>query len=212
MVPRIATCNDATLIKLALAGESECFTVLTNRHLDAVRRRIGSMVPNHTDADDVLQEVLLKVWRNLPTFRSESTFRTWMIRVAINEVLQLYRRQQRRPVYQALGDFDTVASAGESAQQSLIRAETTRVVRSAVVELPAKYRQVLILRHLEERSLRETAEWLQSTIPAVKTRLFRARRMLSAALQRSRKPGIGRSSRQSRVCRVKQQFIENAGP
>jgi RNA polymerase sigma-70 factor (ECF subfamily) len=182
----LATFEDNALIKLALAGQTECFTVLTNRHLPAVRRRIGSIIRNTTDVDDLLQEVLLKVWRHLSTFRAESTFRTWMMRIAINEALQSYRREQRRPMCQAFGDFDTFVSPNESPLQSLTRAETTKVVRRAVVELPAKYRQVMILREFEQLGPREIAQSLQSSIPAVKTRLFRARLMLLAALQRTR--------------------------
>jgi RNA polymerase sigma-70 factor (ECF subfamily) len=191
MAPTLATFEDSTLIKLALAGQTECFTILTNRHLPAVRRRIGSIFPNTIDSDDLLQDVLLKVWLHLSTFRSESTFGTWMTRVAINEALQSYRRQQRKPICQAL-DFDSFASPNESPLQSLTRAETIQVVRKAVVELPAKYRQVLILRHLEQRSLRETAQSLHSSIPAVKTRLYRARLMLLEALRRPRIRDRGR--------------------
>jgi len=144
------------------------------------------MVQNTTDADDLLQEVLVKVWRHLSKFRSESTFRTWMTRVAINEALQFYRREQRRPICQAFGDFDAFATPNESPFQSLSRAEITQVVRNAVVQLPAKYREVLILCYLEELSLSETARSLQSSVPAVKSRLFRARLMLLAALRRSK--------------------------
>jgi len=188
VAPPLATFEDSALIKLALEGQTECFTVLTNRHLPAVRRRIGSMVPNTTDADDLIQEVLLKIWRHLSTFRSESTFRTWMTRVAINEALQLFRRQQIRPICQSLREFDTFASHHETPLDALARAETTQIVRQAAVALPAKYSQVVILRDIEELSERETAQRLQSSIPAVKTRLFRARRMLSAALRRKRNP------------------------
>jgi RNA polymerase sigma factor (sigma-70 family) len=188
MTPPLATFEDSALIKLALEGQTECFTVLTNRHLPAVKRRIGLMAPNTTDADDLLQEVLLKIWRHLSTFRSESTFRTWMTRVAINEALQLYRRQQTRPICQTLGEYDTLASPYESPLDALARAEAIQVIRKAVVALPPKYSQVLILRDLEELSERETAQCLQSSIPAVKTRLFRARLMLSAALRRKRNP------------------------
>lgn len=184
MPPPLATFEDSVLIQLTLAGQTECFTVLTNRHLPAVRRRIGSIIPNTADADDLLQEVLLKVWRHLSTFRSESTFRTWMTRVAINEALQSYRRGRSGPIRQALGDFDTFASPNESPLQALARAETRKVVHKAVGTLPAKYRQALVLRHLKQLSLRETAQCLQSSIPAVKTRLFRARLMLLAALRR----------------------------
>src|ERR1700686_3238096 len=186
MTSPLATFEDNTLIKLALAGQSECFSVLMDRHSAAVRRRIGSMVRNTTDVDDLLQEVLLKVWRHLSTFRSRSSFRTWMIRVAINEAFQSDRRKACRPICQALADFDTFASANESALQSLTRAETIQIVRKAVVQLPAKYRQALILREFEQLSAREIAQSLHLSIPTVKTRLFRARLLLLTALQRSK--------------------------
>jgi RNA polymerase sigma-70 factor (ECF subfamily) len=81
MTPSIATFEDNTLIELTLAGQAECFTILMDRHLAAVKRHIGSTAPNATDVEDILQEVLLKVWRHLSTFRSESSFRTWMTRL-----------------------------------------------------------------------------------------------------------------------------------
>jgi RNA polymerase sigma-70 factor (ECF subfamily) len=183
MSPSIATFEDSALIKLALAGETECFTILMDRHLAAIKRRIGSTAPNGTDADDILQEVLLKVWRHLSSFRSESSFRTWMTRVAMNEVLQSYRQKRRNRLCQVSGNLDAFASHVESPHQSFVRLEATKAVRSAVARLPAKYRQVLILRDIEELSAGETAESLQSTIPAVKTRLFRARHMLTEALK-----------------------------
>jgi RNA polymerase sigma-70 factor (ECF subfamily) len=186
MSPPFTTFEDSTLIKLTLAGEGDCFAVLMDRHLTAVRRRIRSMVPDASDLDDLLQEVALKIWCHLGTFRSESSFRTWMTRVAINETLQSYRRERSRPLYQSLGDFDAIASPGQSPYQSLALVELTQAVRSAVAALPEKYRQVLILRDLDQLSARETAQSLHSTIPTVKTRLFRARLMLSTALQRSR--------------------------
>jgi len=185
MAPPVATFEDSTLIKLALEGQAECFTVLVDRHLVAVRRRIRSMVRNAGDADDLLQEVLLKVWRRLSTFRSESSFRTWMTRVAMNEVFQLYRRQERGRLCQSFGDFDALPSHGESPLQTLARVEVTQVVRSAVAGLPAKYSQVLILRDLEQLSARETAQCFKSSILAVKTRLFRGRLMLLATLHQS---------------------------
>jgi len=194
MAPPLATFEDSTLIKLTLAGQTECFTVLTNRHLPAVRRRIGSIISNTTDADDLLQEVLMKVWRHLSTFRSESTFRTWITRVATNEVLQSRRREQRRPLCQAISDLNILPSSCESPHQSFARVEVTEALRRAVLGLPSKYRQVLVLRDLQELDERETAQWLKLSIPAVKTRLFRARLMLSAALQPSRDREVERAA------------------
>jgi len=189
MTSHLATFEDTTLIELALAGQPECFSALMDRHLFAVKRRICAMVPNVTDRDDVIQEVMFKVWLHLSTFRSESSFRTWITRVAINEVLQAYRRERRRPTCQPLGDIDAFASPVESPFQSLARVERAKAVRRAVGGLPAKYRQVLILHDLEQRTARETARFLQSTIPAVKTQLHRGRLLLSSALQERRRPG-----------------------
>ena len=110
----LSTFEDSALIQLALVGQTECFTVLMNRHLPTVRKRIRSIVPNASDAEDVLQAVLLNVWRHLSTFRSESSFRTWMTRVATNEAVQSYRRVQASPICRTLHDLDAFASASES--------------------------------------------------------------------------------------------------
>jgi RNA polymerase sigma-70 factor, ECF subfamily len=182
--------DDGALIKMALAGETECFAVLMDRHLGALKRCIGSMVRSGSEADDLLQDALIKVWCRLSTFRSEASFRTWMTRVAINEVLQSYRRDGRRPVCQILGDLDELPSSDESPQRHLIRIEATKAVRKAVEGLPERFREPLILRDLEQLSTEETAQSLQSTVPAVKSRLFRARLMLAAALQGSRVRGV----------------------
>jgi DNA-directed RNA polymerase specialized sigma24 family protein len=108
-----ATFEDSALIQQALVGEPDCFAVLMDRHLAAVRRRIGSMVRNLADLDDILQEVALKVWLHLSTFRADSSFRTWITRVAINEALQSYRRNLRTPACQPLRDLDAFASCCE---------------------------------------------------------------------------------------------------
>lgn len=182
----LATLEDSALIQLALEGQTECFTVLTNRHLPAVKRCICAMVPNAHDREDLLQEALLKVWRHLSSFRSQSSFRTWMTRVAINEVRQSYRRARCRPICNGFDDLSAFTFPEESPLQSLTRTEVVQKVRSAVAGLPDKYKQVLILREFEELDARKVALLLRASVPAVKTRLFRARLMLLAALQRSR--------------------------
>src|SRR5579864_5439998 len=165
-----------------------------DRHISAVRKRIVGMVRSSDDADDLLQEVQLKVWRNLSMFRSESTFLTWVIRVATNEVLQAYRREKRRAVCQPIIDLDVFPAAGESPHQSVVRKENAETVRRAVVMLPPKYRQVLILRDPQEFTVGQTAHSLELSIPAVKTRLVRARQMLLKALRRSRDQGLARAA------------------
>ena len=184
MRSRTTTFEDGLLIQRALAGQTECFTALVDRHNAAVRRRIRSMVRNTADEEDLIQEVFLKAWRHLASFRSDASFRTWITQVATNEVLQFYRKQGRSRLRPAPVDMDTIASHCDSPHRTLEQAEARRTVRSAIAELPAKYRQILILRDLQQLSAQETARWLQSSIPLVKTRLFRARLMLSMAIQK----------------------------
>ena len=184
-----ATLDDSTLIKLTLAGHVEAFAALMDRHRAAVRRRIFAMVRSTDDTDDLLQEVQFQVWRHLSAFRSESTFRTWIIRVAINEVLQSYRREKLRGVCQPLS---ILPSRCESPHQSVVRIETAETVRRAVAKLPTKYGQVLILRDLQELTERQTAHSLELSIPAVKTRLLRARHMLLKELRHSTNNGLER--------------------
>jgi RNA polymerase sigma-70 factor (ECF subfamily) len=172
--------QDGALIALALAGRADCFTVLMDRHLATVRKRIGKLVRNAAEAEDLLQDVLLKVWIHLSTFRSESSFRTWMTRIAINEALQSFRRDRSRRIAYGTYDFDELPSPSESPCQSLANREKTQTLRNAVATLPPDYRQVLILRDFEELSEKETALSLHLSLASVKTRLRRARLMVRA--------------------------------
>ncbi len=182
MTTQFATLKDSELIQLTLAGDNDCFTALIDRHLQAVKRRITLIARRGIDVDDLLQETLLKVWRHLSTFRSEATFRTWMTRVAINELLQSHRRSGVRPHYEVFSTLDRIASPQESPLELLTRVETSETVRGAIALLPTKYRQVVIHRDFEQLSIKETARSLAATIPAIKIRLFRARRMLATVL------------------------------
>ena len=187
MVPGITTFKDGVLIELALAGQAECFSVLVDRHKTAVRRRIRSMLRNTADADDLVQEAFLKAWRHLASFRAEASFRTWINQIAVNEVMQLYRRQRCSRIYPALEDLDTFASRCDSPHRYFERVEARKAVHNAVAKLPEKYREILVLRDLQQLSAQETAEWLQVSVPLVKTRLFRARLLLLSAVQRQRR-------------------------
>jgi RNA polymerase sigma-70 factor, ECF subfamily len=184
MTSSLTTADDNTLISMALAGQAECFTVLMDRHLFVVRRYILSMVRNTADTDDLVQEVLMKVWRNLSKFRAEASFRTWMTRIAINEVLQKYRKDRHRSRFDAPENLDSFASACDTPHQHLVRTESIQELRKLLEKLPEIYKEVLILREVDELSMQETADYVRASIPAVKSRLFRARTLLSASVRR----------------------------
>lgn len=178
--------KDEALIEMTLAGHNACFEALMGRHLDAVRKRVTAMIRNQAEAEDVLQEVQLKTWQHLSSFRCDSSFRTWMSRIAINEALQSIRRARVRHGWDVT-DLDRLAASTDSPERLYARREMAGVVRRAIRQLPTKFQQILVLRELREMSIREAARELNSNAPLVKTRLFRARAMLSKVLGRQRK-------------------------
>jgi RNA polymerase sigma-70 factor (ECF subfamily) len=180
----LALFSDGDLIRLTLDRQPDCFTALMDRHLEAVKRCIGFMLRGNGAAEDLAQEVVLKAWRFLSAFRAESSFRTWLTRVAINEVRQFQRCEIRASRFQELSNPDVLASQDESPYEHFARIQRTEAVRAVVNSLPAMYREVVMLRELEELSILEIAERLRCTVPAVKSRLFRGRSMLLGGVQK----------------------------
>ena len=154
--------------------------------MPALKRHLRFKISNDADLEDVLQEVLLKVWRHLNQFRSESNVRTWMTQVAINEARQSYRRNKYMSFCQPLDDSREITSPSELPDQEVILAEAAADLHRAVSQLPEKYRDVVIVRHLKEISIKETAKVLQMTPAATKSRLFRALLMLSTSMRSSK--------------------------
>jgi RNA polymerase sigma-70 factor (ECF subfamily) len=187
--PGLDSLGDEALIYMTLAGQKGCFDVLMDRHLDFVRKRVRSMIPDVAEADDILQEVQLKTWKHLSSFRADSSFRTWITRIAINESLQSLRRAKAERQCEGM-NLDLFAASNESPLKSYARQQMAGAVRTAIHGLPAKLRQILILRDLRELTINEAARHLNSNAQVVKSRLYRARMMLSKTLQRHRKKPV----------------------
>jgi hypothetical protein len=126
----LAVPDDSVLINLVLSGHADCFGVLLDRYLAAFRSRIRWMTRSVSDADDIMQEVQLKIWRRLGSFTSESSFRTWMTSIAINEARQFYRRANRAPLVQDCGELAERKSTSESPLQACVRGELTEKIES----------------------------------------------------------------------------------
>jgi RNA polymerase sigma-70 factor, ECF subfamily len=192
-VSSVAELDDSALIRLVLAGETDYFGLLMDRHLATVKGRIQWMTRSAQDVEDIMQEVQLKVWKNLRSFRSEASFRTWVTSVATNETLQFYRKKNRALLVDDPRKLEVLESPADSPFQAHVRRELAETVRAAVQRLPSKYKEVLVLRGLQELSLREICQELQATMPAVKTRVFRARAALSEVLLIHRSHGLAKS-------------------
>jgi RNA polymerase sigma-70 factor, ECF subfamily len=182
---------EAGLIRRILAGESHLFHDLIRPCERSIYFLLYSILHNQADAEDAAQETVLKVYRNLHLYRGESQFRTWVLSIARNEGLGRLRKLAtlREDSLEAGTDEQTgdytpaiLTSWREIPLETLERKELGALLRSAVEALPETYRNVVILRDIEEMDGRETAAALGISEGAVKVRLHRARALLQRAL------------------------------
>jgi RNA polymerase sigma-70 factor (ECF subfamily) len=153
-----------------------------SRVYSVARRMLG----NDADAEDVTQDVLLQVIRKLDTFRGESELSTWLHRVTVNAALAHRRRQARRPELHLEVSLDCIApesrSDGRAPNDKALHGELRQHLERAIARLPEMYRDVFVLADVEGLANAEIGELLGLTLPAVKSRLHRARLMLRDAI------------------------------
>ena len=170
--------HDFLLIEQVLAGRSEQFWELVQPHIPVVSRLVYTRMRNNSEAEDVLQNTLLKAFTRLRQFRFESNFGTWFTRIAINETRQWYRTSLRSRVAgfedHGIGE-PQLAGASASPLEISEQQERVKLLHLALASLPEKYQSVIRLREFEHLSLAETARTLALSISAVKTRQRRAR-------------------------------------
>ena len=182
---------EAECIRRVLAGEKHLFHELIRPCERSIYFLLLSLLGNETDAEDAAQETVIKVYQNLRLFRGDAQFRTWVLSIARNEGLGRLRRLKARredsldaETDETTGDYTPaiLTSWREVPLQSLERKELGEILRAAIQSLPAIYRNVVLLRDIEEMDVRETAQALGITEGAVKVRLHRARALLQRDL------------------------------
>jgi len=154
---------------------------LIREHGTALRRLVGRLTAWSPDAADLTQDVLAAALVALPKFRGECAMETWLTRIAIHRCRRWQRRRQLAMLWRRAAGA-TKPSTANSASDEVMRDEATEAVRAAVASLPPRYREVVVLRYLEERSAKETATALSVRVNTVDVRLHRARALLAAAL------------------------------
>lgn len=190
--PHIAEQSESALVAASKAGDYDAFEQLVNRYERKIYRLGLNITGNPEDAEDVLQEAFLKAFENLPRFREDSRFYTWIVRIAVNQALMKLRKRRSD---KSVSLDDPIEEGGEviprdfadwkpNPEQLLGRTETRDILEKAVQDLPPSFRTVFMLRDVEGLSTEETAEVLGLTISAVKARLFRARLRLREELSK----------------------------
>jgi RNA polymerase sigma-70 factor (ECF subfamily) len=182
---------EAECIRRIQAGEKRVFHDLIRPCERAIYFLLLSLLGNEADAEDAAQEAVIKVYRNLHLFRGESQFRTWVLSIARNEGLGRLRKTANRredsldaEIDEQTGDYTpaVLTSWREVPSEALERKELSELVRKAIAELPEIYRNVILLRDIEEMNVRETSAVLGISEGAVKVRLHRARALLQRSL------------------------------
>jgi RNA polymerase sigma-70 factor (ECF subfamily) len=182
---------EAGLIERICLGEIELFHDLIRPYEHKIYLTVLALLGSEAEAEDAAQETMIKAFRNLRSFRSESKFSTWLVSIALNEARSRLRRLKRAPTesldadqesYE--GDFTPAMLTDwrEIPSEALERAELRTALQTAVSELPPIYREVFTLRDLEELNVEETARALGVTANVVKVRLHRARMLLQKRL------------------------------
>ena len=184
--------DDHSLVQACRAGQTEAFGTLVARYQERLYPTILRLIGSAEDAEDILQETFLKAYEHLDQFQGNSKFYTWVVRIAVNQSLMKLRRRKTDRSVSLDETIDTgedtivreIAAWGEDPEERFSREELGEILDSAVQGLETPYRSVFVLRDIEELSTEETANALGLSIPAVKSRLLRARLQLREKLTR----------------------------
>ncbi len=193
---KIVRDDEAALVAAAKSGNIAAFEELVSRYEGKIFRLAMNITHNREDAEDAMQDAFLKSYSHLNTFAGDSRFYTWLVRIAVNEALMKLRK--RRPNHVPLDEPveieedlmpREIADWGPSPEQRYAQTELGTILSEVIEELDPEYRIVFVLRDREELSTEETAKLLGISVPAVKSRLLRARLKLRHKLNKYFKKG-----------------------
>jgi RNA polymerase sigma-70 factor, ECF subfamily len=176
---RIGPAIDRSLIDRARNGDLDAFESIVRARMDAVYRLTSAILGNEADARDAAQETFVAVWRQLRRLREPEKFDAWLQRVAVNASRMMIRSRSRRRIREI--PSSSVAALGERAAAS--PRDDAAILDAALATLPVEQRAILVLHHLEGRSLAELAAILEIPDGTAKSRLFAARHALAAAIK-----------------------------
>jgi len=184
--------DEGDLVTRAQRGDAGAFTELVNRYERRIFRLAKNITQSDEDAEDVLQESFLKAYEHLDGFQGQSKFYTWIVRIAVNEALMKLRKRKTDRTVSLDETIDTgeenivreIAVWEDNPEQRYSQQEIREVLDKAILSLRPAFRTVFILRDVEDLSTEETAAVLDLSVPAVKSRLLRARLQLREKLTR----------------------------
>ena len=167
--------GEAALIEACRAGRSGAFDLVVERHRRSVYQLCWRFVGNHEDASDLSQDIFLRAYRGLRSFRGQSSLATWLYRIGVNVCLnRVSAKAPLEKITEAMDDRHHIDTRSESPSDRLLKEERGARVRAAIAELPRRQRATLILRMYHEMSHQEIADVLGSSVGTVKANFFHA--------------------------------------
>jgi len=191
----LSLANDETLIFRAKTGEEAAFSELWVRHSRKLFKTLSHITKHQQDAEDALQDTSLRAYLHLKTFDGRSKFSTWVTRIAINSALMVLRKRKSYPRFALDGERQesercewNIPDRAPNAETSLIHHERLAQLELGIKRLPSSLRYVVDIHLRSELGNRQTATLAGLSIPATKSRLLRARRVLRKSLQQQNTP------------------------
>jgi RNA polymerase sigma-70 factor, ECF subfamily len=182
---------EAHLARLALKGDQQAFAEIVGMYQDKLYHMAYRMLSSRQEAEDVVQDTFLRVYKNLDRYDDTMKFSTWIYRIATN--LCIDRLRKRKPSYsldaetsehEGLDGYSMIPSDNRTPESETLLSEMQSTVHKAIDNLPAKYKSVMVLRYLQDLSLQEIGDVLDMPVTTVKTRVHRGREFLRKRLER----------------------------
>lgn len=183
LVSRAATVSDEAIVAEVLAGDVPRFEILMRRHNAAVHRAVRGVLHVEADVEEIMQDAYLAAFRSLGQFAQRASFRTWLLRIAVNAALARARRTRIGPDVVDPEALEGVADEAPSADRKAVDTRTREVLEAEIACLPPTFRVVFMLREIEGLDPTAVSEVLGISVETVRTRHFRARERLRAALE-----------------------------
>ncbi|GIP30541.1 ECF RNA polymerase sigma factor SigW [Paenibacillus sp. J23TS9] len=178
------------LTKLALKGDQRAFAEIVELYKDKIYHLAYRMLGNRHEAEDIVQETFLRVYKNLDRYDPNQKFSTWIYRIATN--LCIDRLRKKKPTYsldaemndqEGMDGYSMIPSDNRTPESETLLSETQEIIYQAIGSLPAKYKSVMILRYLQDLSLQEISDVLGMPVTTIKTRVHRGREFLRKKLE-----------------------------
>jgi RNA polymerase sigma-70 factor (ECF subfamily) len=185
--------EDDVLVKKAKGGDEKAYKKLVDKYERALYFHILKMVKDREQVEDLVQEAFVKAFDNLNTYSTNYAFSTWLYRIATNNTIDYLRKKKLKtlsidkPMKTKDGEMEMqLPDESASTDRDIIKKQRKKIVQKAIDELPEKYRKVIELRHMEEKSYKEISDILDKPLGTVKAHIFRARELLYKALKDKR--------------------------